>query len=107
MISFDTVTGFRIGGKKVSKQFIDEIERFEEMHEGVYTVPNLGTRAYFSLMKHAAAMVGNSSIRRAFAIMRLPRWRTATSMPALSNSKRRHKPAVSMTACTWKNRIAA
>jgi UDP-hydrolysing UDP-N-acetyl-D-glucosamine 2-epimerase len=45
----------------MGREFIREIERFRDSTEGVHLVANLGTRGYFSLMKHAAAMVGNSS----------------------------------------------
>jgi UDP-N-acetylglucosamine 2-epimerase (non-hydrolysing)/GDP/UDP-N,N'-diacetylbacillosamine 2-epimerase (hydrolysing) len=37
------------------------IEAFVARHPAARLVPNLGTQAYFSLMAHAAAMVGNSS----------------------------------------------
>lgn len=40
---------------------IEKIREFESAHERAQVVPNLGTHAYFSLMKHAAGMVGNSS----------------------------------------------
>ena len=40
---------------------IERICRFAEARERVQTSVNLGTQGYFSLMSHAAAMVGNSS----------------------------------------------
>jgi len=40
---------------------IELINRFAEQRENARVVDNLGTQAYFSLMSHAAAMVGNSS----------------------------------------------
>ncbi len=40
---------------------IKAIDRYVEAHENACVVTNLGTQAYFSLMKYAAAMVGNSS----------------------------------------------
>ena len=40
---------------------IKMIYRFAEQRENARVVDNLGTQAYFSLMSHAAAMVGNSS----------------------------------------------
>lgn len=40
---------------------IEMIEDYVRTHPGAYSVPHLGTLAYFSLMRHAAAMVGNSS----------------------------------------------
>jgi UDP-hydrolysing UDP-N-acetyl-D-glucosamine 2-epimerase len=40
---------------------IDEIRRYVNESPSAVLVDNLGTRAYFSLMRHAAAMVGNSS----------------------------------------------
>ena len=39
----------------------EEIERFVQRHANARLVASLGTQAYFSLMKLAAAMVGNSS----------------------------------------------
>jgi UDP-N-acetylglucosamine 2-epimerase len=38
-----------------------KISAFSQTHSRVWCFENLGTQAYFSLMKHAAAMVGNSS----------------------------------------------
>jgi len=40
---------------------LDLIRAFLETHPGSRLVENLGTRAYFSLMRRAGAMVGNSS----------------------------------------------
>lgn len=40
---------------------IEMIDQFAERQEKARIVDNLGTQAYFSLMSHAAAMVGNSS----------------------------------------------
>ncbi len=40
---------------------IQAIDRFVATHPQSHVVMNLGTQAYFSLMKYAAAMVGNSS----------------------------------------------
>lgn len=40
---------------------IELAEALAERHPRMAIVDNLGTQAYFSLMKHAAAMVGNSS----------------------------------------------
>ena len=45
-------------GGRVIRRAIDE---FVSRHPNARFVENLGTRAYFSIMKHAAAMVGNSS----------------------------------------------
>lgn len=42
-------------------EMLRQIELFAQTHRNVRLVANLGTRAYFSLMKIAAAMVGNSS----------------------------------------------
>jgi UDP-N-acetylglucosamine 2-epimerase (non-hydrolysing)/GDP/UDP-N,N'-diacetylbacillosamine 2-epimerase (hydrolysing) len=44
-------------GRSISRM----IERFVEATRQAYMVPNLGTQGYFSMMTHAAAMVGNSS----------------------------------------------
>ena len=43
------------------KVIIELINRFVEQQENAWVVANLGTQAYFSLMSHVAAMVGNSS----------------------------------------------
>ena len=40
---------------------IDRIKKFSVEHENARIVDNLGTQGYFSLMRHAAMMVGNSS----------------------------------------------
>ena len=40
---------------------IEAIEQYVQSHSNSRAVQSLGTQAYFSLMKHAAAMVGNSS----------------------------------------------
>ncbi|MFC1856976.1 UDP-N-acetylglucosamine 2-epimerase [Thermodesulfobacteriota bacterium] len=40
---------------------IRKIERFVKAHSHAFMVENFGTRGYFSMMKIAAAMVGNSS----------------------------------------------
>ena len=40
---------------------IEKINGFVEQQEKAHVVVNLGTRAYFSLMSHSLAMVGNSS----------------------------------------------
>ena len=42
-------------------KIIDAIDRFAAARDNVRAVRHLGTRRYFSLMRHAAAMVGNSS----------------------------------------------
>lgn len=39
----------------------NKIAEFSQSHARVWCLDNLGTQAYFSMMKHAAAMVGNSS----------------------------------------------
>jgi UDP-N-acetylglucosamine 2-epimerase (non-hydrolysing)/GDP/UDP-N,N'-diacetylbacillosamine 2-epimerase (hydrolysing) len=44
-----------------SRAIIDRIRRFATGRPNATLVDNLGTAAYFGLMKHAAAMVGNSS----------------------------------------------
>lgn len=38
-----------------------EIDRYVSTHEAAHVMTNLGTQTYFSLMKYARAMVGNSS----------------------------------------------
>ncbi|MBI3320672.1 MAG: UDP-N-acetylglucosamine 2-epimerase (hydrolyzing) [Candidatus Omnitrophica bacterium] len=43
------------------RRIIDRIRAFEQESPRAHVVVNLGTQAYFSLMSHAAAMVGNSS----------------------------------------------
>ena len=43
------------------RQIIELIERFTSNHPRSWAASSLGTEAYFSLMSHAAAMVGNSS----------------------------------------------
>lgn len=43
------------------RQVIDAIQRFCETHPQARTVVNLGSEAYVSMMRQAAAMVGNSS----------------------------------------------
>ena len=40
---------------------IDQIRKFAAGYHRARVLPNLGTQAYFSLMSHALAMVGNSS----------------------------------------------
>ena len=45
------------GNSVVRKKIIE----FSETHSRIWRLDNLGTQAYFSMMKHAAAMVGNSS----------------------------------------------
>lgn len=52
-----TGTNADTGGRAI-RQAIDV---FVKRHAGSRFVENLGTRAYFSMMKHSAAMVGNSS----------------------------------------------
>lgn len=42
-------------------EILKHIESFAQSHSNVRLVANLGTRAYFSLMKIASAMAGNSS----------------------------------------------
>lgn len=42
-------------------EILQQMEAFAQSHKNVRLVANLGTRAYFSLMKIAAAMAGNSS----------------------------------------------
>jgi UDP-hydrolysing UDP-N-acetyl-D-glucosamine 2-epimerase len=44
-----------------SRAIIDAIHQYEAGNNRVHVMVNLGTQAYFSMMKHAAAMVGNSS----------------------------------------------
>ena len=43
------------------QSIVEEIRVFEQQHPGAIVVQSLGTQGYFSLMKHAAAMIGNSS----------------------------------------------
>jgi UDP-hydrolysing UDP-N-acetyl-D-glucosamine 2-epimerase len=43
------------------RQIREAIEQFVAAHPNARLVVNLGTQAYLSMMKHAAAMVGNSS----------------------------------------------
>jgi UDP-N-acetylglucosamine 2-epimerase (non-hydrolysing)/GDP/UDP-N,N'-diacetylbacillosamine 2-epimerase (hydrolysing) len=43
------------------RRVIDLIQRFQREDPRARVIMNLGTQAYFSLMSHAAAMVGNSS----------------------------------------------
>jgi len=43
------------------RMIIDRIEQYIDAHNNAKAIVNLGTRAYFSAMKNAAAMVGNSS----------------------------------------------
>ena len=40
---------------------IERVQDWVSRHPGTQMVANLGTEAYFALMRHAAAMVGNSS----------------------------------------------
>jgi UDP-hydrolysing UDP-N-acetyl-D-glucosamine 2-epimerase len=44
-----------------NSEILQRMEAFAAAHTNVRLVSNLGTRAYLSLMQHAAAMVGNSS----------------------------------------------
>ena len=44
-------------GRRISRAIND----YTKSHQNSCALPNLGTRAYFSLMSHACAMVGNSS----------------------------------------------
>jgi len=44
-----------------SRTIIERVEAFVASRPSPRVAPNLGTRAYFSMMKYAAAMVGNSS----------------------------------------------
>jgi UDP-hydrolysing UDP-N-acetyl-D-glucosamine 2-epimerase len=44
-----------------STVILEQLERFVTHRKGATLVADLGTEAYFSLMKHATAMVGNSS----------------------------------------------
>lgn len=44
-----------------NSEILQRMEAFAAAHLNVRLVSNLGTLAYFSLMQHAAAMVGNSS----------------------------------------------
>lgn len=44
-----------------SHQIVEAIDEFVTSHPAAVGVRHLGTQAYFSLMSHAAAMVGNSS----------------------------------------------
>lgn len=43
------------------RQIIDAINAYVGSHENARAVASLGTQAYFSLMRHSAALVGNSS----------------------------------------------
>ncbi|MBN1122997.1 MAG: UDP-N-acetylglucosamine 2-epimerase (hydrolyzing) [Anaerolineae bacterium] len=43
------------------RRIIKAIDRYVDEHRTAWAVDNLGTQGYFSLMTHAAAMVGNSS----------------------------------------------
>jgi len=49
------------GADAGSRAVTEEIERYAETRPDVRVCRHLGTRRYFSLMTHAAAMVGNSS----------------------------------------------
>jgi len=44
-----------------SRAIIDAIHQYAAGNSRVHVLVNLGTQGYFSMMKHAAAMVGNSS----------------------------------------------
>jgi len=44
-----------------SRVIIDMVQEFVNRHEKAKIMVNLGTRAYFSVMEHATAMIGNSS----------------------------------------------
>jgi UDP-hydrolysing UDP-N-acetyl-D-glucosamine 2-epimerase len=44
-----------------SRVIIDMVQEFADQHERAKLAINLGTKAYFSVMKYATAMVGNSS----------------------------------------------
>jgi len=44
-----------------NRAILERLERFSRETADVRLIPNLGTRKYFSLLHHAAAMVGNSS----------------------------------------------
>jgi UDP-hydrolysing UDP-N-acetyl-D-glucosamine 2-epimerase len=44
-----------------SRRIIDSILEYAARNSRVHTFVNMGTRGYFSMMAHAAAMVGNSS----------------------------------------------
>lgn len=44
-----------------SRAIIDAIHQYKAGNSRAHVMVNLGTQAYFSMMKHAAAMVGNSS----------------------------------------------
>jgi len=43
------------------RRIIEGINRYVDEHQNAWAVDNLGTQGYFSLMTHAATMVGNSS----------------------------------------------
>jgi len=43
------------------RAFIRDIQQFVAQHDNSVLVDNLGTKGYFSAMRHAAAMIGNSS----------------------------------------------
>jgi UDP-hydrolysing UDP-N-acetyl-D-glucosamine 2-epimerase len=43
------------------REIIKRLHQFIEGNKSAWLVPSLGTRGYFSLMRHALAMVGNSS----------------------------------------------
>ena len=45
------------GGRVIARMLAD----FVDAHSNAYMIHNLGTQGYFSMMAHAAAMVGNSS----------------------------------------------
>ena len=49
------------GADPGSRAVIEEIERYADTRPDVFVCRHLGTRWYVSLMRHAAAMVGNSS----------------------------------------------
>jgi UDP-hydrolysing UDP-N-acetyl-D-glucosamine 2-epimerase len=49
------------GADHGSREVIAAIRTRAQANPNMHLVPNLGTRGYFSLMRHASAMVGNSS----------------------------------------------
>ena len=52
-----TGTNADTGGRAIRRA----VDTFVKRHGGARLVENMGTRAYFSMMKHAAVMAGNSS----------------------------------------------
>ena len=59
-VDFDTVFTYP-NADTDSRAIIDKINGFAEKNQRAQVAVNLGTQGYFSMMKHATAMVGNSS----------------------------------------------